>query len=687
MERVTRFRGRILLAIFALVVLAYLFHLYDLQIIQTGGQADNSTTFTTWTTVTASRGELLDTNGTVLVGNRAGYKLSLNHYVLLSANGTYEHLYRLAKRCQEAGIEYNESFPISKERPFTYTLDQMSSAQQGYFQKFLAKYSIDSDITAPLLITNLRNRYELPESWTDEEARLVIGLVYEVVLRNCVSSLPVYEFISDASDEALSAVVELNVPGMRVEATSIREYYTDCAAHILGHVGAMSPEQWEYYQNIDGYEMDTKIGQSGLEAAFEEYLHGVDGLREDTVAADGTLISSVWIKEPKAGSNVELTIDINLQRAAEEKMAQVAADLIAAGGDGSDIEGMATVAVDPRTGAVRVCASYPTYDLSSFFEDYDALIKDPLLPTFNRALLGTYPPGSTYKMNMVVAGIDSGTINSGTTIYDAGIFKKYPGYTPTCLAYTNYGGSHGTINAAQALKVSCNYFFYELADRMSLNAIDSTAKALGLGEHTGIELFEYTGSRANAETKANLYTGDAAVWSKGDQIAASIGQSDNLFTPIQLAVYTGALAMKGTRYNATFLNRVVSADYRTLVLEKESSIASILNISEDAYYAYSTGMQMVTGESGGTAYWDFANYPIKVAGKTGTAQHGGGYGTSDNGAFVCYAPADDPQIAIAIYGEKAGHGTSLTSIARAILDIEFEIGEVGDVPTYENKLS
>lgn len=687
MERVTRVRGRILLAIFVLVALVYLFHLYDLQIIQTGGQTDNSTTFTTWTTVKASRGELLDTNGNVLVGNRAGYKLSLNHYVLLSADGTYEHLYRLAKRCQEAGIEYNESFPISKERPFTYTLEQYSSTQQGYFQKFLAKYSIDSDITAPLLITNLRNRYELPESWTDEEARLVIGLLYEVVLRNCVSSLPVYEFISDASDEALSAVVELNVPGMRVEATSIREYYTDCAAHILGYVGSMSPEQWEYYQNIDGYDMDTKIGQSGLEAAFEEYLHGVDGLREDTVAADGTLISSVWIKEPQAGSNVELTIDINLQRAAEEKMAQVAAELIANGGDGSDIEGIAAVAIDPRNGAVLVCASYPTYDLSTFFEDYDELVKDPLLPTYNRALLGLYAPGSTYKMNMVVAGINSGTINSGTTIYDAGIFKKYPSYTPTCLAYTNYGGSHGTINAAQALKVSCNYFFYELADRMSLSAIDSTAKALGLGENTGIELFEYTGYRANAETKASLYGGDAGVWSMGDQIAMSIGQSDNLFTPIQLAVYTGALSMKGTRYSATFLNRVVSADYRTLVLEKEASIASILEISDDAYYAYSTGMQMVTGESGGTAYSSFLNYPIKVAGKTGTAQHGNGYGSSDNGAFVCYAPADDPQIAIAIYGEKAGHGTSLTGIARAILDLEFEIGEVGDVPTYENKLS
>ena len=206
---------------------------------------------------------------------------------------------------------------------------------------------------------------------TDEEARLVIGLVYEVMLRNIVSSLPVYEFISDADDATRSAVVELNVPGMNVEATSVREYYTDCAAHILGYVGSMSPQQWEYYKTVGGYQMDTKVGQSGLEKAFEEYLHGVDGLRQDTVAADGTLISSVWIQKPQAGSNVELTIDINLQRVAEEKMAAMAAQLQEKGGDGADIEGMAVVAVDPNNGETLVCANYPTYNLETFFEDYD----------------------------------------------------------------------------------------------------------------------------------------------------------------------------------------------------------------------------------------------------------------------------------------------------------------------------
>lgn len=685
MERITRFRARILLLIFAAVVAFYAFHLYDLQIIATGGQTDNTTTFTTWTSVKAARGELLDRNGTVLVGNRAGYKLMLNHYVILSAEDTYEQLYKLATSCKEQNIAYNESFPVSTQRPFTYTHDQYNASQRQYFQAFLRYYSLDSDITAPLLIETLRSRYELPETWTDEEVRLVIGLVYEVMLRNCVDTLPIYEFVSDASDEIRTAVIELNIPGMRVEKTSIREYYTQYAAHILGHIGPMSPEQWEYYQPIEGYEMDTKVGQSGFELAFEKYLHGVDGLREDTVAADGTLISSKWIREPRAGCNVELTIDINLQRVAEEQMAVAAAELKAKGGDGSDIEGLAAVAIDPNNGQVLACASYPTYDLATLFDNYDELIQDPLLPTFNRALMGTYAPGSTYKMNMIVAAIDSGLITSETVIQTKGKFRKYEDYQPSCLHYTLYGGTHGDRIAATALEVSCNYFFYDIGDRLTTQIIDSTAKALGLGELTGLELTEYAGYRANEETKKILYDADGAVFSLGDKLAASIGQSDNMFTPIQLAVYAGTLSQQGTRYKTTFLNRVVAPDYQTLVMENQPTIANILEISDDAFNAYHTGMQLVCHSNEGTAWETFATYPIRIAGKTGTSEHGNG--GSENGSFVCYAPADDPQIAIAIYGEKAGHGASLAFIAREMLNEQFSVGEAGEVPTYENQLS
>lgn len=694
MERVSRVRAGIVLLIFALILGFFAFKLYDLQVIETGGSMDNSDTYTVRVAVKAARGDILDCNGNLLVSNRASYDLRINHYVLQSAKGTNEHLYRLVKRCQEENIEYTEHFPISKERPFTYTLSEYNSAWQSYFQSYLAyKGGLDSDITAPLLVEKLRQKYNIPAEWTDEEARLVIGLHYEMDLRGAVQSLDSYVFQSDASDEELSAIVELNIPGMNVEASTVREYNTKYAAHILGFVGPMNADQWEKYKSIPGYKMDTEVGQDGLEAAYEEYLHGTDGVREDTVDKDGNLIKSEYITEPKAGANVEVSIDINLQMAAEDRMAQVIKDLQNAEPyadgtlkDGHDAEGGAVVAIDTRTGQILTCASYPSYDLSRFFEDYEELDADPLKPFYNRALLGTYPPGSTYKMSMVVAGIDSHTIDSKTTVYDKGVFDKYDGFSVSCLAWSNYGGSHLDCDAAKALQVSCNYFFYDLGDKIALSAMDRTAKGLGLGEETGVELPEYIGHRANEETKAELYPGDKGDWYQGDQILAAIGQSENRFTPIQLCVYASTLANQGTRYKATFMSRVVSSDYRSLLAENTPSVMSHMEISDEAYNAYKTGMHLVASTPEGTAYKTFQDYPIPIAAKTGTAQTGID-GTSDNGAFVCFAPLDDPEIAIAVYIEKGGHGSTLATIAKSMLDIYFDVGEIGDVTVYENKLS
>ena len=698
MERITRFRAGIVLLLFVALIGFYIYRLYDEQIIKTdGGSISNETTFTTLTRVKAARGEILDRNGNVLVSNRASYDLVINHYVLVSAKGTNDYLYQLVKLCQELGIEYNEHFPISQQRPFTYTLEEYNSAYQGYFQEYL-KYmdGLDSDITAPLLIETLREVYGLPAEWSDEDARLVIGLRYELALRNCVPSMANYVFLNDVSQEEMAAIGELNIPGMNVEASTVREYQTEYAAHILGFVGAMSAEQWEYYKQFEEYSMDAQVGQAGFEAAFEEYLHGVDGWRMDTVNQDGTLVSSEYLVEPKAGSNVQVTIDIVLQGIAEESLARHMEELRNnenPNADGADAEGAAVVAMDPNTGQVLVCASYPTYDPSTYFENYNEILKDPLTPLFNRALDATYPPGSAYKPVMVVAAIDSGLINSATIIEDKGIFdpdnspdNKYDKFQPTCLTYSLLGYTHGPINAAQALKVSCNYFFYDLGDRIKLSIMDNTGKMMGLGESTGIELPESTGHRANAETKAELFEGEDGSWYQGDQILAAIGQSEHRFTPMQLCVYASTLATQGDRYRATFLNRIVSSDNRSLLKESQVELMSHLDISDEAYMSYMQGMCMVTQESGGTAYSTFRDYPIQVAGKTGTAETDK-EDKSDNGSFICFAPAYDPEITISVYGEQAGHGSSMAGVAKDILDSYFEVGAPADVNSYENKLS
>ena len=702
MERISKFRATIVLIVVALLFGAIALKIYDLQIIETGGNVDNQDTFTTITRVKAARGDILDKDGNLLVSNRASYDVAVNHYVLLTADNTNQNILRLIQRCEEAGIEYTEHFPVSEERPFTYTLETYNATWQDYFQVFIEKIGgLDSDITAPLLVEKLRQKYNIPTEWTDDEARKVIGILYEMSLRKYIGSLPTFIFISDATDEELAAIVELNVPGIKVEYSTVREYNTKYAAHILGYVGAMSPSQWEYYQTITGYDMDAHVGQDGLEAAYEEYLHGVDGWREDTVTTDGTLIESKYLSEPQAGSNVEVSIDLDLQMAGEDQMAKVIEQLKNVEPNeygelpvGHDVEGGAFVAMDVKTGQVLACGSYPTYDLSTFFENYEEITSDERDPIYNRALLATYPPGSTYKMSMIVAAMESGTITADTIVYDEGRYDEFAeneenpeeeGLVVYCMAYTNYGYTHGEVKAAKALQVSCNYFFYDIASKMRLSVIDSTAKGLGLGERTGVELPEYIGHRANEETKAELYKGANAMWFTGDQILSAIGQSENRFTPMQLCVYAATLANQGTRYKATFMNRVVSDDYRTLLDENRPEVLSRMEISDETYKTYCEGMYLVTSTEEGTADTAFMNYPIKVCGKTGTAETGI-VGTSDNVAFVCFAPMEDPQIAVSIYLEKGGSAANSATIARSILDVYFDVDEVGDVIASENRL-
>lgn len=688
MERVTRVRAGALVTMLCLVIAFFAIRLYAMQVVQTGGNTNNTTTYTTLTRVKAARGELLDCNGNVLVTNRASYDLVFNHYVILSCDNPNEELYKLTQLCKQQGISYTEHFPVSRTAPFEYTLEDLNASWQNNFQLYLQhRGNMDSDVTASLLMRKLRKDYKIPEEWSDEDARLVIGLRFELALRNGITNLSNYVLIEDVSEEALAAILELNIPGLSVESSTVRAYNTRYAAHILGYVGRMSSDQWETYKD-KGYSMDAMVGQTGLEAAYEEYLHGTDGWRLDKVTKDGTVVESYYTVEPKSGQNVMLSVDLNLQITAEDALAEKIQDLKLHGANdddnGKDVEGAAAVVLNVKTGEVLACASYPTFNLATFFEDYEENMANPLRPTSNRALQAIYPPGSTYKMSMTIAGIESGTIDSRTHIRDEGLFTKYPGFSAACLIWTLDHKTHGSIDVTDALKVSCNYFFYVLGDSVPIEYIDSTAKGLGLGESTGVELYEEVGYRANPETKAKLYTGQDARWYRGDQILGAIGQSENRFTPMQLAVYASTLANRGTRYKVTFLNRVVSSDYSTLITQNSPQILSTMEISDEAYRAYTEGMAKVARDRQGSVYWAFGDYPVQVAAKTGTAQTG--QTGSDNGAFICYAPADDPEIAVAVYGEKGGHGSAMCYVAKAILDVYFGVDGTGEVNSMENQI-
>ena len=714
MERMTRLRARILLGLFAFIMVLYAMRLFNLQIISTDGNTDNTTYYTTVTTVRAARGDILDRNGKVLVGNRASYDLVFNHFVIKSADNRNEYLYTLLKKCEELGVEHQDHLPVTTTRPFEYTLSDYSTAWQGYYQNYMSDRSWDPDVTAPLLIEKMRTLYAIPEEWTEEEARAVIGLRYEFDLRG-VTNLPSYVFISDVDSENLAAILELNTPGLMVESSTVREYHTTYGAHILGYMGAMTENEWLEYKKL-GYSMDADVGKSGFEEAFETYLHGIDGQRLDKVTKEGTIVSQQYLegKEPVAGNNVETTIDIDLQKVAEDALSQRMKELtdpnINTGGEGEgiDAQGAAVVVMKVKTGEILACASYPTFNLATMKEDWDAINSDDLKPMFNRAFGATYAPGSTYKMSTLVAAMEHVYLKGekagqpiyapGETIYDTGVFNHddFADFHPTCLFYSSSYGSHGDLTAQDALKVSCNLFFYELGYRMTIDMMDETAKGFGLGEPTGIELTEKVGWRANEASKKASYKNSAdAAWNGGDRVLCAIGQSENRFTPLQLAVYTCTLANQGTRYRATFLNRVTSSDYRTLVYSNSPEVVSKMNISDTTYNTYVDGMRRVVTMIGGTATTCFGGpkdedntqWPSKitVCAKTGTAQHSSG--GSDHGVFVCFAPMDDPQVAIAIFGEKTAHGSSMAPVAEPILKAYFEMVDASEVYTYENGLS
>ena len=680
------------LLLIAVILGIFSVRLYQLQVTEAVDHSKKVQDSVTYETrITAARGEILDRDGTVLVGNRAAFNIILIKDVVYSTDDTNGKLRSLVNLCDQLGLEFNDHLPITKQKPYEYDFDSYNSTYNGFFKDFLYKRDWDGDISAAQFISRMRDRYNIPADWSEEEARALISVRYELDLRG-FTHLPSYELLNDVDTGSLAAITELGIPGLAVVATTVREYYTDCAAHILGYIGDMDQEQYEYYKPF-GYEMDAKVGQSGLEAAFESELHATDGLKRTTIAMDGTVLHEEWVTEPKAGNNVELTIDLDLQALGEEALEATILDLRENGLNGKDLakdaEGGALVAMDVKTGEILVCASYPTYDLSRFFEDYNITKEQPYNPFFNRALMAEYPPGSVFKMVTTIAAVDSGTIHPLFEVYDEGVYKRFETevYTPRCMLYTatNGAATHQSINVMEALAVSCNYYFYEVGWMTGIDKIDEVARALGLAEPTGVELYEETGRRANPETKANLYDNDASVWYGGDTIAAAIGQSEHRFTPLQLCSYTCALANQGIRYEATFLRRVLSADYDELIMENEPTIASQLEISDLAYETIIEGMNMSTYIYNGTSNAVFSDYDIKVCAKTGTAEHGSG--GSDNGSFVLFAPADDPVIAIAIYVEKGAQGGHLGNIAKALLDAYFsETNSIDTVPG-ENELN
>lgn len=647
-------RVMILLGVFGAFLLLFGAVLYDAQILHgSENRARSISSNATSEVVPASRGIITDRNGKVLVSNRLAYTLVFDRSGFTDDASLNDAILRLIRLCQETGTAWNDTLPIAQTGSFLRCTNDRSES----FTQYLEKNKLTATAAGRQLIAEMRALYHVDESLSEKDARLVIGVRYELHSRDS------YTFAEDVSSEVLSLITDGRYEGVSIRTASARVYNTTLAAHILGTIGPIWQEEWSsnektgYVGYADkGYSMNDLVGKDGVEKAFEEYLRGTDGRRLITTDED---TGELYTREPQPGGTVALTLDIDLQADVERALAQTITGMI---DEDSNERGGAAAVVSVGSGEVLALASYPTYDLSTFNEDYEDLVADERLPMFNRATQGTYAPGSTFKMCTAVAALESGIITPSSIIQDRGIYTYYRDPQPMCWVYRQGGSTHGRINVTQAITVSCNYFFYEVGRLTGIRTLDSYASQFGLGQSTGIEIGDSSGVLASPEW-ADSHNQE---WTDGQTITAAIGQSYNLFTPLQLANYIATLVGGGEHYQAHLLKNVKEYDNSRLLYVYDDEPLNTVEMSGSTVEAVTKGMHELT-VSGGVAF-AFRDCVVSAGAKTGSAQVGTDIA---NGVFVAYAPYEDPEIAVAIVIEKGGSGAALATAAVEIINSWF----------------
>lgn len=652
-----------LLVFFGAFLLLFAAVLYDAQILHGGeNRAKSISSNAASETVTASRGIITDRNGKVLVSNRLAYTLVFDRSGFDDDAALNAAILRLVQLCEETGTGWNDTLPIGRVGNFL----RYSNARSETFDKFIEKNDLTSGASGRQLLSELRELYHVDESLSEREARLIVGVRYELHSRDS------YTFAEDVSTEVLSLITDGRYEGVTIRTASARVYNTALAAHILGTIGPIWQEEWSSSEDTGyvgyadkGYSMNDLVGKDGVEKAFESYLRGTDGRRLITTDETGKITGELYTREPQPGGTVALTLDIDLQADVEAALAETISGMI---DKDSNERGGAAAVVSVGTGEVLALASYPTYDLSTFNEDYDELVNDQRLPMFNRATQGIYAPGSTFKMVTAVAALESGIITPSSIIQDRGIYTYYKDPQPMCWIYSQTGSTHGRINVSQAITDSCNYFFYEVGRLTGIRTLDSYASQFGLGQSTGIEIGDSSGVLASPEWAES----HDQEWTDGQTITAAIGQSYNLFTPLQLANYVATLVGGGDHYQAHLLKNVKAYDNSRLLYMYDDKPTNTVEISDSTLSAVTKGMHELT-VSGSVAY-AFENCVVSAGAKTGSAQVGTDIA---NGVFVAYAPYEKPEIAVAIVIEKGGSGAALANTAVEIINSWFSRAQDG----------
>ncbi len=695
-------RTVMLMSLVGLVIFCLVALLYWNQILNYV-DPDTSTdlnTITTTETVEAARGIITDRYGQELVGNSTQYNIELN-FSSVDEKEQGRTVLTLLRLMGEMGLSWADSeLPISSTAPYAFTTEDIyytTGSDGGLTKTRLLQLCNAMEWSRTDDAQKLLNQMAGTWGLSGEDGvtiRAACGILYSAALRSQEIVWTNYYLVENVTTEQIAQIQEYNLEGVKITAVSTRQYATTYAAHLLGTVGYFTAEEWKVGSKeylAAGYEMDDIIGKSGVEAAFEDYLRGTDGTLITITDTDGNIISQEYETEPQAGDTVALTIDLDLQTVVEDALAKYVPDINNSEG------GAAAVVLNVADSSVLAMASYPTYDPTD--NSYDAAAAD-FQPFFNRALQGTYAPGSTYKMVTALAGLQEGIITPATQILDTGKYTYYSDYQPACWLWNSSRSTHGYETVSDAIRDSCNVFFYDVGRQVGITKLTEYAQALGLGVSSGIELYEATGINAGPAYSES----QGQNWYDGSTLAAAIGQSDNLFTPLQISNYLATLLKGGTRHAAHLLSAVYAASSSVklgsqweftlpqlswcgyfgedsifsagvetevggnLLDTYEPEVLNTVDIDSQNLDAIKEGMaEVVTSTSTvAAAFSTLEAKGIKVGAKTGSAQVSGQ--ESANGLFVCFAPYDDPEIVICVAVEKGGSGAATSTIAAAIME-------------------
>ncbi len=638
-------RLAVLSAIMAVVMLFYTVRIFSLQISNAETYINQALGISYRTvTVKAQRGEILDADGRKIAVNREGYNIVFNKAYLKTENMNSTIL-SLCNLLSDRDAVWFDSLPITKTEPYSF------EGSDAAVSKLKSVLGLAHYATAENCVDKMLTDYDLSEYRTDV-ARKIMGVRYTIAISDFSISNP-YTFAEDVSSEIMQIILEsrMLLDGVSVDIVPFREYVDGTVApHIIGTVGPIYAEEWGNYKN-KGYSYSDKVGKSGIELLAEEHLHGTDGEITYKIDSKGNILSTEVTKMPVAGKTIVLTLDKTIQKTTQNALESAIKEQQALGGTAT---AGAAVMIDINTGNIIASANYPSYDLNTYREVYNDLLSDPLRPLNDRAFSGIYPPGSTVKPIVAIAALENGHLDYDEHIRCVGTYNYFDDYKPSCMFV------HGSTGLNRAIQKSCNYFFYELGKRIGVATMLDYFTNFGLGSDTGLDLPSTSGLMIEAETEGL----------GGATLQTAIGQM-NAFSPLQLASYTSTLANEGTRYKANLIDRVVSYDMRTEFLSTAPVALQSFSIDPTVIATVKDGMLSVT-EEGGTGSPVFKDYPIKVGGKTGTAQVNDG---AEHSVFVAFAPYDNPQIAISVILEHANSTPAVTSVARAMFDAYFFGGE------------